>query len=108
MTEVTLTDSNFETEVIKATVPVLVDFWATWCGPCQMQNPILEEIAKEFENKVKVGKLNLIHNPATASKYMVMSIPTLIFFKNGQVVKQMMGVQSKEVLVEELEKLINQ
>jgi thioredoxin 1 len=106
MAEVTLNDKNFDEEVIKSTLPVLVDFWAVWCGPCQMQNPILEEVAKEYEGKVKVGKLNVDDNPQSASRYNVMSIPTLILFKGGQIVKQMIGVQSKETLEEEFKKII--
>lgn len=107
MAEVTLTDKNFDEEVIKSTTPVLVDFWAVWCGPCQMQNPILEDVEKEFEGKVKVGKLNVDENPGIAGKYQVMSIPTLMLFKAGQIVKQMIGVQSKETLVEEFKKVIS-
>lgn len=106
MSEVTLTDANFEEEVIKSTTPVLVDFWAVWCGPCQMQNPILEEIAKEYQGKVKVGKLNVDENPTTAGKYGVMSIPTLLLFKGGQIMKQMVGVQSKETLADEFKKVM--
>ena len=105
MAEITVTDQNFDAEVVKAAVPVLVDFWAVWCGPCQMQNPILAEVAKELEGKVKVAKLNVDDNPATASKYQVMSIPTILLFKGGQVIKQMIGVQSKETLVEEIKKI---
>ncbi len=106
MAEITLTDKNFDDEVVKSTIPVLVDFFAVWCGPCQMQNPILEDVTKEFTGKVKVGKLNVDENPNTAGKYQVMSIPTLLLFKNGQIMKQMIGVQSKETLVEELKKVI--
>lgn len=108
MAEVTVTDQNFDQEVIKPAIPVLVDFWAVWCGPCQMQNPILEEVACEYEGKVKVGKLNVDENPQTAAKYGIMSIPTLMLFKGGVVVKQMIGAQSKETLVEEFKKIITQ
>ncbi len=107
MSDVVITDDNFDAEVLKSTKPVLVDFWAVWCGPCQMQNPILEEIVKEIDGKVKIGKLNVDENPNTAQKYMVMSIPTLMIFKNGTVVKQFIGVQSKETLLGELNKLTN-
>ena len=106
MAEMTATDANFDNEVIKSPIPVLVDFWAVWCGPCQMQNPILEEVAREFEGKVKVAKLNVDENPNTAAKYGIMSIPTLIIFKDGNMVKQMIGVQSKEILVEEINKVL--
>jgi thioredoxin 1 len=106
MAELTLTDANFDEEVIKSDLPILVDFWAVWCGPCKMQNPILEEVEKEMEGKAKVGKLNVDDNPESASKYGVMSIPTLMLFKSGQVVKQFIGVQSKETLLSEFKKVI--
>lgn len=99
-----LTDQNFEQEVLKSEKPVLVDFWAAWCGPCQMMGPIINELAEEVKEKYKVGKLNVDENRETASKYGVMSIPTLIIFKDGKEVKQLVGVQSKEVLKSELEK----
>ncbi len=100
---VELTDATFEEKVLKENEkPVLVDFWAPWCGPCQMMGPILEELSEEVSDFAVVGKLNVDENPATAGKYGVMSIPTLIIFKNGEPVKQLVGVQSKEVLTEEL------
>ena len=107
MADMTITDANFDAEVLQATVPVLVDFWAVWCNPCQMQGPIVEDVAKEMAGKAKVGKLNVDENPQVAQKYSVMSIPTLMVFKNGTIVKQFIGVQSKEALVGELNKLIN-
>ena len=107
MADVIITDQNFEREVLKSTKPVLVDFWAVWCGPCQMQGPIVEDVAKEMAGKAVVGKLNVDENPQMAQKYGVMSIPTIMMFKNGTVVKQFVGVQSKEVLLGELNKLIN-
>ena len=107
MADITITDANFESEVLKSDKPVLVDFWAVWCGPCQMQGPIVEEIAKDMEGKVKIGKLDVDTNPSTAQKFGVMSIPTIMIFKGGNVVKQFIGVQSKETLVGELNKLIN-
>lgn len=107
MADIVLTDQNFDNEVLKATQPVLVDFWAMWCGPCQMQGPIIEEVAKAMQGKAKVGKIDVDQNPTTAQKYSVMSIPTLMIFKNGAVVKQFVGPQSKETLVEELNKLLN-
>jgi thioredoxin 1 len=103
--ELTFTDQNFETEVLKSDKPVLVDFWAPWCGPCQMMGPVIEELAKEFEGKVKVGKLNVDENNAVAQKYGIMSIPSLKIFKGGQVVKEFTGVQAKETLKGELEKI---
>lgn len=99
MAEVTLTDQNFEREVLKSPVPVLVDFWAPWCGPCRIQGPIVEELAGEFDPaKGKVGKLNVDDHSATASQYGILSIPTIAIFKGGQVVEQFVGVQTKETL----------
>lgn len=103
----TATDQNFDTEVLKNDQPVLIDFWAVWCGPCQLQDPIVEEVAKELDGKVKVGKFNVDENPTVTQKYMVMSIPTLMIFKNGTIVKQFIGVQSKQTILGELNKLIN-
>jgi thioredoxin 1 len=100
------TDANFEEEVLKESEkPVLVDFWAPWCGPCQMMGPILDELSTEVENFAKVGKVNVDENPETAGQYQVMSIPTLIIFKDGKPAKQMTGVQSKEALTEELKNI---
>jgi thioredoxin 1 len=107
MSDITITDVNFDSEVTKATMPVLVDFWAVWCGPCQMQGPIVEEVAKSMEGKAKVGKMNVDENPSVPQKFGIMSIPTLMIFKGGTVVKQFVGVQSKETLLSELNKLIN-
>ncbi|MFA6193441.1 MAG: thioredoxin [Parcubacteria group bacterium] len=103
--EMQFTDQNFETEVLKSDKPVLVDFWAVWCGPCQMMGPIVEELAKEVGGKYKIGKMNVDENRETATKFGIMSIPTVIIFKDGKVVKQMVGVQSKDNLKEELEKI---
>ena len=107
MAEVTVTDSNFESEVLKSDIPVVVDFWAAWCAPCRIQDPILEELAKEFEGKVIIAKLNVDENPATAAKYGVMSIPTLMFFRKGSIIKQWIGVQSKETLAGEFNKIVS-
>ncbi len=101
-----LTDKNFEQEVAKNDKPVLVDFWATWCGPCQMMGPIIEELSKEMEGKVKIGKLEVDSNPEMAEKYEIMSIPALKIFKGGQVVKEFTGLQNKEVLKKELENVL--
>lgn len=106
MAEVKFTDQNFEEEVIKSNVPVLVDFWAPWCGPCQMMGPVIEELAKEYEGKaIKIGKLNVDENPTMAEKHGIMSIPALKVFKAGQVVNEMVGAQAKEGLKEILDKL---
>lgn len=107
MADVTITDSNFESEVLKSDKPVLVDFWAVWCGPCQMQGPIVEDVAKQLVGKAKVGKMNVDENPGTAQKFNIMSIPTIMIFKGGTVVKQFIGVQSKETLLSELNRLTN-
>lgn len=105
MAELVLTDQTFEQEVLKSSVPVLVDFWAPWCGPCRMQGPIIEELAKEIdETKYKIGKVNVDENSATAHTNNVMSIPTLAIFKAGKVVEQFVGVQQKDKLKAALEK----
>jgi thioredoxin 1 len=96
--EMTLTEANFDKEVLQSSVPVLVDFWAEWCGPCRMLAPIIDELAHEFAGKAKVGKVNVDHNPAIAERYGIRGIPTLILFKNGATVEQIVGVQSKEAL----------
>lgn len=102
-----LNDSNFETEVLKAAEPVLVDFWAAWCGPCKVYGPIIEEVAKELDGKpVKIGKMDVDRNPIVPQKYGIMSIPTTIIFKSGEAVETMVGVQSKEKLVEKLTALM--
>lgn len=98
------TDSNFKTEALEADKPVLVDFYADWCGPCKMMAPIIDELAKEYEGSVKIGKLNVDDNPETARQYRVMSIPTMIIFKNGEAVDNVVGVVSKNVLKEKLDK----
>ena len=90
-----LTVENFEEEVINSELPLIIDFFADWCGPCQMMGPIIEEVAKEIEGRARVGKLNVDENAQTAQRFSIMSIPTLIIFKNGQVVKQLVGVQAK-------------
>ncbi len=101
---VTLTDSNFSAEVNKAALPVLVDFWASWCGPCQMMAPVLEKAAEEFSGRLVVGKLNVDENQATARQFNVMSIPTLIFFKNGSEKTRITGFRPQE----EINRLLNQ
>ncbi|MBI2415920.1 MAG: thioredoxin [Candidatus Kerfeldbacteria bacterium] len=94
-----LTDANFKTEVLEAPVPVLVDFWATWCGPCRVLGPIVEDLANDYKDQpVKIGKMEVDANEQTPAQYQIMSVPTLIIFKGGQPVQQMIGVQSKEDL----------
>ena len=98
MAELILTDDNFEAEALKSDVPVLVDFWAPWCGPCQMMGPIVEELAAEYEGKVKVGKINVDENQVTGGKYQVMSIPTFLLIKNGEVADTLTGGVPKDKL----------
>jgi len=98
-----VTDTNFEAEVLKGNLPVVVDFWAEWCGPCKMIAPVLDELAGEFEGKVKVTKLNVDENPEVSSKFNVRSIPTLMFFKGGKVVDQVIGAKSKADLKKRFE-----
>jgi thioredoxin 1 len=98
-----VTDSNFQAEVIESDVPVLVDFWAPWCGPCRMVAPVLEEIASEKGDALRIVKLNTDENQQTAIAYEVLSIPTLILFKNGQIAKKVIGAQPKRKLEAELE-----
>lgn len=99
MNALELTDKNFETEVLKSSQPVLVDFWAEWCGPCKMISPIVDEIAAELKSQLKVGKVNVDEAQGLAMKYGVMSIPTLIIFKNGEPAEQMVGAMSKDQLL---------
>jgi thioredoxin 1 len=104
--EVELTNANFEEEVIKSEVPVLVDFWAEWCGPCKMVGPVVEEIAGEYAGKIKVGKVNVDSNSDTAAKYMIRSIPTLLIFNQGQMVEQIVGAVGKSDITAKLAPLV--
>ena len=96
------TDENFEAEVLNSESLALVDFYADWCGPCKMMAPIIDELSQEFEGTVKIGKLNVDDSPATSSKYRVMTIPTLLFIKNGEVVDSIVGVVQKAQLVDKI------
>ncbi len=101
-----LTDANFEENVLKSDKPVLVDFWATWCGPCRMIGPLVEEIANEFEGKAVVGKVDVDNNPETAQKYGIRNIPTILFMKGGEIVDKQVGAVSKDVLASKLEAMM--
>ena len=94
----TLTKENFEQEVLKSDIPVLVDFWAPWCGPCRMVAPIVDEIANDFSGKAKVGKVNVDEQGELAEKYRIMTIPTLMVFKNGNIAESLVGARAKEEL----------
>jgi len=105
MAEFTFTDDNFEIEVLKSDLPVMVDFFAEWCGPCKMMAPLVEELAEENKTTWKVGKCDIDKNPELAQKFMIQSIPTVLFFKGGQVVDKVVGFQSKEALVAKLKSI---
>lgn len=105
MADVIITDQNFQDEVISSKTPVLVDFWAPWCTPCRIVGPIVEELAKEYEGKLKVGKMNVDENQ-TAGDFGIMSIPTLLIFKGGQPVESIVGAQSKETIKQHIEKVL--
>ncbi len=101
-------DSTWDAEVMKASELVMVDFWAVWCGPCQMVAPIVDELAKEYDGKLKVRKLNTDENPEVAGRYQVMSIPTILFFKNGQPVEKLVGARPKRQFKEVIDSLLAQ
>ncbi|NOX85075.1 MAG: thioredoxin [Chlorobi bacterium] len=100
------TDGNFEELVLKSDKPVIVDFWAVWCGPCRIVGPIVQELGDEFGDKVLVGKLDVDHNPKSAMKFGIRNIPTILFFKNGEVVDKQVGAVPKAVLAKKLEALL--
>jgi thioredoxin 1 len=106
LSTIEFTDENFKNEVLSSDKPVLVDFWAQWCGPCKMLTPIIDELADEFKATAKIGKVNVDENPTVASDYGIRSIPCLLFFKNGQVEKQIVGSVPKTELEETLKALI--
>lgn len=106
MKEVIVNNDNFDQEVLHANTPVLVDFWAEWCGPCKIVGPILAELAETYEGKVKVAKLNVDENPDLVSRFNVMSIPTMKFFKAGEVTGELVGAAPKNMIEAEMQKLI--
>jgi thioredoxin 1 len=107
MKPVTITDGNFENEVLKSDKPVLIDFWAVWCGPCKTIAPVVEELATEYEGKIKVGKLDVDENPETSIKFGVRGIPTLLIFKNGKVKETIIGAVPKSQIVQKLNSALN-
>lgn len=107
MADLVFSDQTFKQEVLESTQPVIVDFWAPWCGPCRIVSPIIDELATEYAGKIKVGKVNVDENNQTAGQYGVMSIPSIVFFKNGQPVKTMVGAQSKENYKQEIEQVLS-
>lgn len=106
MSEIKIDEKNFESEVLNSNIPVMVDFWAEWCGPCKVLGPIVEELANEYNGKLKVGKLNVDENNALAMRYGVMSIPTLKFFKGGKIVGELIGAAPKSAVEAEIKKYL--
>jgi len=102
MSEIIITKDNFEREVLNSPIPVIVDFWAVWCGPCKMIAPIIEEIAKEYDGSIKVGKVNVDEEPELASQFGIISIPTVVLVKDGQISAKSVGYRTKEQLTNEL------
>lgn len=103
MHPIEITDANFEQEVLKSDVPVLIDFWAVWCGPCKMIAPFVEELAGEYEGKVKVGKVDVDNNPQTSMNYGIRSIPTLLIFRDGKIADQIIGAVPKQAIAQKLD-----
>jgi thioredoxin 1 len=106
MSDLNFTDQNFSQEVLESNQPVIVDFWAPWCPPCRIVGPVIEELAHEFAGKVKIGKIDVDQNPQIAGQYNVMSLPSVIFFENGQPMRTMVGAQTKEDYKQAIEQLI--
>jgi thioredoxin 1 len=106
MAEIQLTDDTFDKDVLQSNQPVLVDFWAPWCGPCRMLAPVVEELAKEYTGKIKVAKINTDEHPNAASRFKISAIPTLLFFKEGKVVEQLVGVHSKAEIKKTLDSMV--
>ena len=106
MAEMIFTDENFQAEVMESDIPVLVDFYADWCGPCKAMAPMIEQLAEEYAGKVKIGKINAEDNPDTAEKFDIMSIPTFVFIKNGETVESMTGGTTKQVLAQKLDAML--
>ena len=105
MAEHTFTDANFDSNVMQSNIPVLVDFFAVWCGPCKMMAPVIDELAEEYAGKVKIGKFDVDENPVIAERFGIQSIPTILLIKGGEVVDKMVGVQSKDKLMDKLDAL---
>ena len=106
MSETLLTDQNFSAEVLKSKIPVLVDFWAEWCGPCRMLGPVVEKIAKDYAGKLKVGKLNVDENPEVPGQFGIQGIPTIMIFKNGEMVKRIVGFQPEDRIKGEIDSIL--
>jgi len=107
MKPVEITDQNFQQEVLESPIPVLVDFWAVWCGPCRVIAPVVEELAQEYDGRLKVGKLDVDHNPNTAAQYGIRSIPSLMIFKGGEAVDMIVGAVPKQQLVSKIEQHVS-
>lgn len=107
MADITFTDQNFDSEVLQSSMPVLVDFWAPWCMPCRVVSPVIEELGLEYSGKLKVGKLNVDESPKTAGVYGVMSIPSILIFRNGKLVKTMIGAQGKDSFKKGIEEVLS-
>ncbi len=108
MKPVEITDQNFQKEVLESPIPVLVDFWAVWCGPCRVIAPVVEELAQEYDGRLKVGKLDVDHNPNTAVQFGIRSIPSLMIFKNGEAVDMIVGAVPKQQLVTKIEQHVSE